>query len=220
MPTVLFDLDGTLIDSIELILRSFEHTWSEHGRPACSRSEWLRGVGRPLRSHFADYVEDPDEIEAIIATYRKYNHAHHDDLVSAFPGVHEALAALSSRGIRFGIVTSKARQIAYRGLTECGFDPAIFEVTITSDDDVEPKPHPAPVLAAMDELGATPEQTIFVGDSPHDMEAGRRAGVKTAAALWGPFEDDVLISAGADIMLETPAALSSLHSEGSHGMSR
>ena len=202
--TVLFDLDGTLVDSIELILHCFEVTWREHGRPAISREEWLEGVGRPLRAHFADYESDPEQVKALIATYRKFNHALHDDMVCAYDGAPEAVAALHEAGVELGIVTSKARMMMLKGLDVCGFDASMFRVMITSDDAVEPKPHPAPVLAALEQLGAKPEEAAFVGDSVHDMESGSRAGVLPVGVLWGPFERTTLERAGAKTLVATP----------------
>jgi pyrophosphatase PpaX len=86
-----------------------------------------------------------------------------------------------------GIVTSKNLRGLRRGLTLCGFD-GLFDSLITSDLPLASKPDPAPVYAALRELGARPDQALMVGDSPHDISAGRDAGTKTAACLWGPFD--------------------------------
>ena len=88
--TVLFDLDGTLIDSVRLILDSYHHTLAAHGLPPRSDEEWLAGVGTPLTVQFAAWGGDPDTLQALIATYREYNLKHHDRMVTVYPGVLEA----------------------------------------------------------------------------------------------------------------------------------
>ena len=90
--TVLFDLDGTLIDSIRLILDSYHHTLAVHGLPPRSDEEWLRGVGTPLHVQFAEWRHERDQLDAMIATYRAYNLAHHDRMVTVYPGVVPAIA--------------------------------------------------------------------------------------------------------------------------------
>src|SRR5215217_2297935 len=108
--TVLFDLDGTLIDSIRLILDSYHHTLAAHGIPPRSDDDWLRGVGTPLAVQFAEFRDDPSRLEAMIATYRQFNLAHHDRMVTVYPGVLAAVEAIRAAGRRTGLVTSKNRQ--------------------------------------------------------------------------------------------------------------
>lgn len=185
--TVLFDLDGTLIDSIGLIVDSFHHTFAHFGLPRQSDGEWLAGIGTPLRAAFAPHARDDAEIAAMIAVYREHNIAHHDARVRAYPGVPVAVRALAARGIRLGVVTSKNRQGTLRGLRAAGLVDAI-EVLVCADDVTHAKPHREPVDRAVALLGADPRATLFVGDSLHDMHAGRAAEVRTGAALWGPFD--------------------------------
>jgi len=184
-PTVLFDLDGTLIDSIGLILDSFRHTFAAFGLPPRPDEEWLQGVGIPLATQLAAWVSDPATVEAMVATYREYNLKHHDARVRVYPGIANAVSALRAEGIRLGLVTSKLRQTARRGLQVAGIEGAL-EVLVGVDDVTFAKPHREPVDRAVAALGAAPESTIFVGDSVHDMWSGRSAGVATGAALWGP----------------------------------
>jgi pyrophosphatase PpaX len=152
--SALFDLDGTLIDSIELIWGSYQHTLQVHTGSAPSEEFWLAGLGRPLTWQFSNFTDDPQEIQSMIATFREHNLAHHDDLVRGYPGVLEAVRELKSRGQRLGVVTSKLRSAARRGLIHCGFD-GLFDVLIGADDVDRPKPHPEPVLLALEKLGAT-----------------------------------------------------------------
>ena len=204
--TVLFDLDGTLIDSVRLILDSYHHTLATHGLPARSDEEWLRGVGTPLIVQFAEWRNDPARLEALIATYRDYNLQHHDRMVTVYPGVVDAVRRIREAGIATGLVTSKNRTGARRGLALVGLE-ALMDVLVCADDVTNPKPHPEPVEKAVQLLGADPVTTVYVGDSIHDMHSGRAAGVRTAAALWGPFGRGHLEDAQPDYWLETPMDL-------------
>lgn len=185
--TFLFDLDGTLIDSIELILSSFRHTRRVHFGDSLPDAVYLAGIGRPLRDAIAELATDAQPIEPMIETYRTHNHAHHDAMVRPYPGIVDAVRELHASGARLAVVTSKLRVGAVKGLLHCGLA-ELFEVVICADDVREGKPHPEAVEKALAALDRDPATAVFVGDSPHDMEAGRRAGVRTAAALWGPFE--------------------------------
>ena len=206
LSTYLFDLDGTLIDSIELIMSSFRHTMLTHRGAVPDDDDWRAGFGRPLRPQLARYARDADEVAGMVATYRAHNLEHHDRLVKPYAGIPPVVAALSGRGARLGIVTSKNRTAAEQGLRHCALD-GFFDLLVTSDDVTEHKPHPAPVLAALASLEAQPAEAVFIGDSPHDCEAGRAAGVSTAAALWGPFSRASLDPHHPDHWLERPEAI-------------
>ena len=207
--TVLFDLDGTLIDSVRLILDSYHHTLATHGLPPRTDEEWLAGVGTPLTAQFADWRDDPETLKALIATYREYNLTHHDRMVTVYPGVADVVRALKEDGITTGLVTSKNRAGAVRGLTLARLE-AMMDVLVCADEVENPKPHPEPVEKAVRLLGADPRATVYVGDSVHDMLAGRAAGVRTAAALWGPFGRSHLEGAQPDYWLERPEELMTL----------
>jgi pyrophosphatase PpaX len=207
--TILFDLDGTLIDSIRLILDSYHHTLSQHQLPARSDEDWLKGIGTPLHVQLAEWRETPERLEAMIATYREYNLKHHDSMVTVYPGVLDAIREIKTAGIATGLVTSKNRQGALRGLQLVGLE-ALMDVLVCADEVTNPKPHPEPVEKAVALLGADPTSTVYVGDSLHDMRSGRAAGVKTAAALWGPFGRAHLEAAEPDYWLERPADLARL----------
>jgi len=177
-----------------------------HGLPARSDAHWLAGLGTPLRVQFKDWSDDPEQLNAMVLTYREYNFRHHDDRVSAYPGVKEMMRQLRAYGVRTALVTSKNREGAWRGLRVTGLDDTV-DVVIGADDVKEPKPHPEPVHSALKALGATPEEAVFVGDSVHDMASGRAAGVATAAVLWGPFNRADLHASTPDHWLEKPADL-------------
>ena len=204
--TVLLDLDGTLIDSLRLILDSYHHTLARHGLPPRTDEEWLKGVGTPLTVQLAEWRDEIGTIEAMIATYRDYNLKHHDRMVTVYPGVLEAVREIKAAGLQTGLVTSKNRQGALRGLQLVGLE-ALMDVLVCADEVTNPKPHPEPVEKAVALLGADPATTVYVGDSVHDIHSGRAAGVRTAAALWGPFGRAQLEDARPDFWLETPEDL-------------
>jgi len=204
--TVLFDLDGTLIDSLRLILDSYHHTLTQHGLPARPDDEWLKGVGTPLTVQLAEWRDEIGTIDAMIATYREYNLKHHDRMVTVYPGVLQAVREIKAGGLQTGLVTSKNRQGAIRGLKLVALE-ELMDVLICADEVTNPKPHPEPVEKAVALLGADPATTVYVGDSVHDMRSGRAAGVRTAAALWGPFGRAELEETKPDYWLETPGDL-------------
>jgi pyrophosphatase PpaX len=148
-------------------------------------------------------------LEAMIATYREYNLKHHDSMVTVYPGVLDAIREIKTAGIQTGLVTSKNRHGALRGLSLVGLE-ALMDVMVCADEVINHKPHPEPVEKAVALLGADPAGTVYVGDSIHDMNSGRAAGVKTAAALWGPFSRSHLESAKPDFWLDSPADLVAL----------
>lgn len=206
LTTFLFDLDGTLINSVRLILDSYHYTTRKHALPQHTDAEWLAGLGTPLRVQFAPYADTPERMAELIASYREYNLANHDQQVTPYPGVVDAMRALHARSVRLGLVTSKNRSGAERGLRVAGLD-GIFEVIVGSDDVVNPKPAAEPVLKALTLLGVGAAGAVYIGDSVHDMESGRAAGVKTAAVLWGPFGREELSRTRPDWWLERPGEL-------------
>ena len=187
---VLFDLDGTLIDTIELLLACARHTF-EGRTPAPTDDEWIAGIGTPLRKQFAAYTTSDDEIEELAQRYRAYQRLHHDRLTTAFPGVLDTLDELERRGHPMGIVTSKSNEMMDRGLEWVGIM-RHMRTRIGMDNAKRHKPDPHPVQAALEDLGYSPYEAVFLGDSPHDIASGNAAGVTSIAALWGPFTREQL----------------------------
>jgi pyrophosphatase PpaX len=204
--TILFDLDGTLIDSIELIIDSYLHVVQVHGLPLLTRTEIIEGIGTPLVSVFGRMTDDRDTIAAWIATYREYNLSHHDTRVQAFPGIVEVVQQIRGAGRRTGIVTSKNHHGARRGLSLIGLQDAM-DVVIGADDVTHHKPHPEPVHRALEQLGVLPADAVFIGDSHHDIASGRAAGVHTIAVTWGPISRERLALELPDQVVDTPAEL-------------
>jgi pyrophosphatase PpaX len=187
---VLFDLDGTLIDSIALLLASMKHTFQGRSRQPTD-DEWIEGLGTPLPKQLTPYVESDEDRERLVNRYRTFQHENHDRLMSQYAGVIDTIALLYQRGHPLGVVTSKGNMMMERGLKFIGADDYI-EVAIGYDSVHIHKPDPFPVRAALEKLEYQASEAVFVGDSPHDIKSGNDAGVITIAALWGPFRRDQL----------------------------
>ncbi|OZU88768.1 pyrophosphatase PpaX [Virgibacillus indicus] len=196
--TVLFDLDGTLIDTNELIIASFEHTF-KHYNFAFTTKEIMGFNGPPLTETFQKI--DPARAEVMIKTYRDHNLSNHEQYVKVFPNVLETIEELKNNNIQVGIVTTKMKDTVQLGLSITGLD-KFFDTVITLDDVVHPKPHPEPVIKAMKELDSQANTTLMVGDNYHDIEAGKNAGVKTAGVAWAHKGKDHLLEHNPTYMLE------------------
>ena len=205
LPVILFDLDGTLIDSIELILSSARHAFAEW-RVRPTDAEWVSGIGTPLVQQLRAYTANEDEVALLLERYRRYQHEHHDRLTRCYDDVPEVIAALAERGHKLAVVTSKASPIAHQSLGFVGLD-QFFPVLVGCDDTPRHKPDPEPVRVALSRLGVSPDDAVFVGDSPHDILAGNGADVMTIAALWGPFDRETLADARPDHFIECMAEL-------------
>lgn len=207
---LLLDLDGTLIDSEELILASYRHTMRRHLGRELPDARWLESMGRPLHVQLREFARSEEEAAAMLDTYSEHNRRRHDELVRSFPDVRETVGRLHGRGPAMGIVTSKRRSSALEGLEACSYPLDWFGVLVAADDVERHKPDPAPVVSALEAMEARPERALFVGDSVHDLEAGRAAGTRTAAALWGPYGRDQLAPGDPDHWLEGPGELEGL----------
>ncbi|MUV39087.1 Inorganic diphosphatase [Lentibacillus sp. JNUCC-1] len=178
--TILFDLDGTLIDTNELIIESFIHTFNQYGYHF-TREEMIDFNGPPLKDTFEKIA--PGKSEAMIHTYREHNFLHHEEFVKPFPYVIEVLERLQAAGFDLGIVTTKMRKGVDLGLEVTDLS-RFFETIVTLDDVTCPKPDPEPVLKAMYDLEGEHASTLMIGDNSHDIEAGQRAHVQTAGVAW------------------------------------
>lgn len=196
--TILFDLDGTLIDSNQLIFTSFKHTF-DHYKLDFTDEEILEFNGPALIETFTKI--DPIRATEMVATYRKHNHEVHDEYVTIFPNVIETLEQLQEKDVKLGIVTTKMSEGVKLGMQLTGIE-KYFDSIVTLSDVTHAKPHPEPVLKAMHELGGDPETTIMVGDNSHDIEAGKNAGVKTAGVAWSLKGKERLLSYEPNYMLD------------------
>lgn len=178
--TVLFDFDGTLIDTNELIYQSFVHTFDQYGYEF-TKDEILQFNGPPLQDTFTNL--NPQLAEEMIQTYRDHNAKHHDEYVSLFPNVRETLDTLQQHGFKLAIVSAKIRTGVEQGMEITDLT-SYFDTIITIDDVTNPKPHPESVQKALENLHADPEQAIMIGDNYHDIKSGNQAGTKTAGVAW------------------------------------
>ncbi|MCA0374849.1 MAG: HAD-IA family hydrolase [Gemmatimonadetes bacterium] len=199
-PALLFDLDGTLIDSIGLLLDCMEYAFADRARRP-TRPQWVAGIGTPLRTQLAEWCDGEEEVEAIVARYRDYQDLHLERLTACYPEVPEVLDWARGRGHALALVTSKGRGMTDRSLRHVGLA-GHFDAIVTFEETTRHKPEADPVLLACARLGVPPADALFVGDSPHDMHAGRAAGSRTAAALWGPFSRAELAPAQPDHWLQ------------------
>jgi pyrophosphatase PpaX len=205
-PVVLFDLDGTLVDSIELIVSAAMNAFACRPGPSPSEAEIRNTIGRPLPTTFGPWLVDDDDLPFLISKYREYQLEHHDRLTSAYDGIVDAVAGLDAAGCPMGIVTSKVGFLAERALVHTGLA-QYMRCIIGSDATTKHKPEPEPVLLALERLGATTGDALFVGDSPYDMQAARAAGVHALGVAWGAFTVPTLFDAGAEEVLRHPAEL-------------
>jgi pyrophosphatase PpaX len=196
---VLFDLDGTLVDTIELILCSFHHATEEVLGEPLPDEIVLADVGVPLRTQMQSFSEE--HADELLRVYREHNAVHHDDLIKEYPGVEDVLRELRARGYKLGVVTSKLSHMARRGL-DC-FDLApLVDIVIGADDVEIHKPDPHPLLTAAERLGSAAEKCVYVGDAPPDIQAARGAGMISIGALWGAaHSDERVLAENPDIAL-------------------
>jgi pyrophosphatase PpaX len=205
---VLFDLDGTVIDSVTLIRESHRHAVRAVLGLELDDDALVVNVGKPLMEQMHHF--SPERAEDLFHTYRRWNHANTAALLEPYEGIDDLLAALAGAGRQMAIVTSKSRdavELAWEVLPEVR---ARFEVVVTADDTRRHKPNPDPLLHALEALGAGVEGACYVGDAPFDMQAGRAAGLVTIGVTWGFFARADLEAQGPDLIVDTPAALCDL----------
>lgn len=197
--TILFDLDGTLINTNELIIASFLHTLEQYYPGQFTREKVIDFIGPPLYESFRNL--DPDKVDEMIDVYRTHNHAFHDELIEEYEGVYETVAALHEAGFKLAVVTTKMRKTAEIGLRLFGLD-KFFSVVVTIDEVERVKPDPEPLLLALEQLGSKPETALMVGDSNHDILGGKNTGTKTAGVAWSIKGEAFIRSFEPDYVLE------------------
>jgi pyrophosphatase PpaX len=201
---VLFDLDGTLIDSVALIRESHRHAVRTVLGADLPDEVLVANVGRPLIDQMRAF--SPDNAEELLRVYREWNHANTASILRAFPGVDDLLARLRAAGRRLAVVTSKSHPTV-----DLAFDVLPirhhFDAVVAAEDTIRHKPDPEPVLYALDRLGAGPAGACYVGDAPFDIRAGRAAGVTAIGVTWGFFTRAALVAAQPDLVVDTPGEL-------------
>ena len=212
---ILFDLDGTLIDTTDLILRCFQFSWSKVCGFEHSRATLIQTFGTPLRDAMHRLLVRGDSkngiqgteseqstVEELLGAYRTFNVLNHDALARPFEGTREVLTELRKRGYSIAVVTSKGRELGLRGLKLCSLDD-LLDFAIFLEDTNLHKPHPEPILAALERLNTPADAAVYVGDSRHDIIAAQAAGVRTVGALWGPSPRPELEREGPSFVAES-----------------
>ena len=200
--SVLFDLDGTLIDSGPLILASFQHaTRTVLGR-VIPADELLAGVGghgleEQMRAFDAESVDD------LVAVYREHNLREYEN-VALFPGVRDVIEQLRDEGRALGVVTVKGRAAVDLTFSLLKLN-GLFDTVVTSDDTIRQKPAPDPLLAALKHLGSPAATAAYVGDAPFDVQAARAAGLRAIAVSWGGIHPrERLVAEQPDVIINAP----------------
>lgn len=196
---LLFDFDGTLLDTNDLILQTFMQIFDERFPGQYSTEDCLKFLGPSLKQTFDELT--PGETDDMIAKYRKWNRLHHDELVKGYNGVVETLEQLHTMGIKLAIVSTKSKDGLDLGMNVLGVG-HLFDVIIGNDDVTHVKPHPEPILLALQQLGVPKEQAIMIGDNSHDIEGGRNAGIRTAGVAWSAKGEEFLKQYKPDYMLQ------------------
>jgi pyrophosphatase PpaX len=198
LAAALFDFDGTLVDTTEMIFQSMRHaTSSVLGRDDLSREELLANVGQPLPRQME--ILDAEKAELLLEAYRAHHEEHHDALIGEFPGVDEALYRLRTAGVRIVVVTSKRRRSVEMALEKFPGLDLVVDLFVTMEDTAEHKPHPEPLLKGLELAGDVPkDKAVYVGDSPFDVKAAKAAGLRSVAVSWGAFSEDTLREAEPD----------------------
>ncbi|MFC5558675.1 pyrophosphatase PpaX [Ureibacillus thermophilus] len=198
MKALLFDFDGTLLNTNELIIRTFMHVLNDRFPGQYSPQDCIKFIGPSLKETFEQIA--PNEVDELIAKYRQWNHAYHDQYVKEFDGVNETLEQLKRQGHKLAIVSTKKRETIERGLKFMKAE-QYFDFWIGLEDVRKVKPDPEPVLLALERLKMRKEDALMIGDNYHDILAGKNAGVKTAGVAWSIKGEDYLRQFQPDYML-------------------
>ncbi|WP_192598699.1 pyrophosphatase PpaX [Sporosarcina limicola] len=196
--TLLFDFDGTLLDTNELIIQTFQSVLNNHYPGKYERIDILPFLGPTLMESFASV--DPEKVEQFIEEYRAWNVSMHDELAIEFDGVSETLKFLKAAGMKMAIVSTKKNDMVMKGLDLLDAE-GVFDTVIGFDDVTNTKPHPEPILLALERLDTTKEETLMIGDNFHDIEGGKNAGVRTAGVAWSAKGEAFLQTYNPDYML-------------------
>jgi pyrophosphatase PpaX len=185
-PVVLFDLDGTVVDSGAIILASMRHAAKEVLGIEPPDEELMAAVGGPgLEAQMRALA--PDRVEELVTVYREHNEPLHDERVSC-DGIDDVHVRLNDEGRRLAIVTAKRRATVELAFARVPLG-HLFETVVGGDETQRHKPHPEPLLLAAERMRAEPSECAYVGDSPFDIRAARAAGMHAVAVTWGGIHD-------------------------------
>ena len=197
---VVFDLDGTLVDSVELIALSFQHAIRVVMGREASYEEAMQHVGTPLREQMERI--DPERAQELVDVYRDFNHREHDRMLKLYDGILDLLNNLTNAGCRLGLVTSKSRPTTQMAFDLTGIEP-YFDATVCCDEAPGNKPTAHPILYCLERLDISPADASYVGDSPADIQAAHAAKVTAIGVTWGVFPTEVLAAEKPEILVHT-----------------
>ena len=200
--TVLFDFDGTVMNTNDVIIASWQHTFRTIDGKEREVSEIARTFGEPIvKTMKRLFPQVP--VEESLKIYRSYQYDYFDDLVTLFPGMKELLVKLRKTGYKTGLVTSRMRNTTYRGLEKFELTD-LFDAVVTCDDTNVHKPDPEPVFIALDKLGTKPEKTVMLGDTMYDIMCANNAGVTSVLVGWAiaPTEEEIKGENGPDFIMK------------------
>ncbi len=206
-----FDLDGTVLDTVTSIAHYANYALRQHGIPSIDRDEYryLAGDGARNLVHRMLQMRGCDTPEIYDAVFQAYNQAYDAEptyLTTVFPGLADVLDRIKKAGIRISIVSNKP-DFAARSVVEALYGKGYFEEIIGQREGVPLKPDPTAVLTLAARMGYKPEDCIYIGDTSTDMRTGKNAGMYTVGVLWGFRDREELLSTGADVLAETPEML-------------
>lgn len=204
---ILFDLDGTLINSIDLVVAAWQHASDEVLGKSLTREDVLPWIGLPLTDTMAE--QGGEKVDALRASYDDYMMANHDDMVTAFPGLPEMIDDLAVYDVGTAVVTAKGRKLAERGLRVAGY-PETLHVAAAMEDTREHKPNPAPLLAALAHEGAHASDAVYVGDAIYGLQAAEAAGIPAIGVTWGAGKSEALHQQRAVAFADAPDELRAL----------
>jgi pyrophosphatase PpaX len=198
LKAALFDFDGTLVDTTEMIYQGMRHAASTVlGRDDIPRETLLANVGQPLPRQME--LIDAEKAELLLEAYRHHHEENHDALIQEFPQVAQALSRLRPSGMKVAVVTSKRRVSVEMALKNFPDLRDVVDRFVTMEDTNEHKPHPEPLWRGLELVGGVPKaEAAYVGDSPFDVEAAKAAGLTSVAVSWGAFSEDRLREAEPD----------------------
>ena len=207
--TVLFDFDGTVMNTNQVILMSWQHTFKTIENRLEDEKKLIQTFGEPLEDTMRKFFPDVP-VEEAIEIYRSYHRDNFGELISLFPGMKELICEVKARGYKTALVTSRLYNTTMQGLEKYGIK-QYFDVIITANDTTKHKPDPEPVNITLEKLGSKPENTIMLGDTLFDLLCAKNAGVKSVLVSWslvlgGKTKED-LGDAAPDYILEKPEDL-------------
>jgi len=203
-PVVLFDLDGTVVDSGGIILASMRHATKTVLAREIPDAELMAAVGGPgLEAQMRAFA--PERVDELVRVYREHNEPLHDEL-ECCAGMDAVLVRLKAEGRRLGVVSAKRRRTVELAFAQVPLR-HLFDVVVGGDETERQKPAPDPLLLALDRLGAAPAEAAYVGDSPYDMESAREGGLYAVGVTWGRIharatlvEADVIVESAEELL--------------------